>query len=309
LTKERIIQWYNKLSHPIFEHLISKDVKIKEDVKLSALTPIRIGGNAKAVVYPKSIRELIYTVCSFLNGGIEFRVVGRMSNLLPPDGMFGGAVIKTDDICFADFDNNRLRVGAGVSLPYLARLALGASLSGLEQLHGIPASVGGALYGNAGAFGREIAELVEEVEILDLDCLHSQAVRAGDIEFGYRSSSLKTRNWIILSALFRLAPADTAGIVSRTAEYASIRKRTQPTLPSLGSTFKRIKGKSAAGLIEASGLKGYCIGGAEISRVHAGFIVNAGCATAADYRALADYARDTVYKRFGVTLENEVEYL
>ena len=284
------------------------DVEHKENYPLSEISAIRIGGKADLVVYPKSEKELICLVNRLLEKEIKFKILGRMSNVLPSDEGYRGVVIRTDRLKEYAIEGEVATVASGVGIPYLAAKTAELGLSGLEQLSGIPCSLGGAIFGNAGAFGREMGDLIRSVRAF--------SIREGKIIdfsvekciFSYRSSIFKSGEHVILSAVLKFLKSDENTVKESIHKYRKMRLDTQPHgLLSLGSTFKRPQGDSAGRMIDECGLKGYTIGGAQISEKHAGFIVNIGNASAEDYKNLAEYAQGAVYQRFGTRLEYEIE--
>ncbi len=294
----------------IIDYLKMNDVEYRENYPMSNLSAVRIGNNALIVAYTKDEGELI-GLFDFLNDSkIKNKILGRMSNVLPSDEIYSGVIVKTDRFSEVNISENIITAAAGTSLIGLAFKACGVGLSGLEELSGIPGSIAGAIYGNAGAFGREIADLILDVRAYDINRGCTEVLSAQECSFGYRDSIFKRKKYIILSARLSLTADQTANIRQNIEKYKRIRVSTQPVGSySLGSTFKRTGGASAGALIDSCGLKGYRIGGAEISPIHAGFIVNSGDATAADYLGLADYAAERVYNVRGVRLEREIEVM
>ena len=285
------------------------DVKHKINVKLSELSSVKIGGMADIVACPDTEKKLVCVFRFLKQNNINFKVLGRMSNVLVSDGGFRGVVVKTDGLSDFSFFGNSVKAYAGCNLVYLSKSLAKAGLSGFEELSGIPGSVGGAVYGNAGAFGREISELVKRVTVIDLETLDTFDLGADELNFSYRHSLFKIKNIVLLSALFDTVISDKEKIEQKIMHCADVRKSTQPVgYPSLGSVFKRPRANVAAGyLIDRCGLKGYTVGGAKISEKHAGFIINAGGASAADYVSLANFAATSVKRNFSVELEWEVE--
>lgn len=286
------------------------DVKYKENYKLKNISTVKIGEKADFVVYPDSERKLLTLVRFLTDCKIKHKILGRMSNVLPSDERYEGVIVRTDLLREVKVLNNRLDVACGAAMPYVAKIALDAELSGFEGLSGIPGSIAGAIVGNAGAYGVESCERLISVRVFYPNENRISIVSPDEAEFGYRSSVFKSINCIILSASFGLVNSDYSSVKLEMDRIRERRLSTQPTEPSLGSCFKRPERNIfAARLIDECGLKGYSVGDAEISRKHAGFIVNRGNATAKDYISLLDYAAKTVYDRFGVRLEREIEFL
>lgn len=298
------------MNKEIMDFLKMNDVKYKEKQKLSEISPIKIGGEADFVVFPDCERKLICLICYFESAKIRHRVVGRMSNLLPPDDQYNGVIIRTDRMRDITFDNHIVTVGCGVSLPSLCRAAANHDLGGLEPLSGIPGSIGGATLGNAGAFGREISSLITSVRVYDKMTGSVDNLCADQCDFSYRHSIFKGGRYVILSVDLLLVPSITSVVRAEIQRYGEIRRQTQPSSPSLGSTFKRVsENLSASRLIDECGQKGTRIGGVEISRKHAGFIINVDNGSAAEYLALANFAKDRVKEKYNIPLVMEVEIL
>ena len=265
-------------------------------------------GNACAVretVYPKDGMALARTV-AFLRG--EAIVVGGATDVLFPDGNFERTVISVSRAKDVTFNGERVYCCAGARLPDVVSKCAKRALSGFEQLSGIPGSVGGAVKMNAGAFGREIAELITRVDAATADgrivALSPYALNAG-----YRRTDVEKKGLTVLGAEFALVSSTEREIRESVAEYAERRRLSQPEGRSLGSVFKRADGVSAGYYIERVGLKGEKKGGAEISVKHANFIINKGGATGADFLFLAELAKQRVFGKFGITLEYEVVFL
>ncbi len=258
-------------------------------------------GTIGLLIEPRTEEEFAAAVAAL--EGESFDVAGRGTNILFPDGEYDAAVLTTRAMTGAEFRGEVAVAFAGERLSSLAKKAAERGLSGLERLAAIPGSVGGAAAMNAGAFGTEFADVALWVDVL----ADGKRVRLGPEEcgFGYRRSALG-KDAVVLAAAFSLVRSDRAAVEQEAARYAALRAASQPNGKSLGSTFKRADGKSAGWYIERAGLKGARVGGAEISRKHAGFIVNVGGGTAADYLALADRAQREVLEDCGVTLELEV---
>lgn len=295
----------------ILNFLKMNDVEYKEGFCLAEISPIKIGPKAFAVAYPKSFDELIL-LANFLNDyQIKYKILGRMSNVLFLDDFYDGIVIRTDRLNNFSVNQKELDASCGTSLPCLCNILCKAGLSGLEGLSGIPSSLGGALFGNAGAFGYEISNRVLDVVCYDEKTHEIITLLKDSIEFSYRRSLFKSSDYVILSARFLLSQSDEITIRNEMERCRKARFSSQPIdKPSLGSTFKRPKdGGFAASLIDGCGLKGYSVGGAQISTKHAGFIINNGGATAKDYVDLSNYVADRVYEKHKIRLEREIEII
>ncbi len=295
----------------ILDFLKMNDVEYKSGLGLKEISPIKIGGRATVVAYPDNQSKLICLVNFLDNIKIKHKIVGRMSNILFRDENYDGFVIRTDRINTLFIDGNVLMVSCGMALPCLSRILCDAGLSGIEGLSGIPGSVGGAIIGNAGAFGCEIGDRVLDVTCYDKTSKEIISMSSEQADFSYRHSMLKQDNLIVLSARLFLVESDSLSIKSEMDRCLKKRRQTQPTtLPSLGSSFKRPdESISASKLIDECGLKGYSVGGAQVSQKHAGFIVNTGDATAKDYINLMDYVKHRVFDKFNISLESEVEII
>lgn len=299
------------MTEEILGFLKANDVKYTRDEYLSRLSTVKIGGMADFVAYPDSEDKLIRLVEFLEKGEIKYKILGRMSNVLPPDDRYRGVIVRTDLMRRVDFQDNIIVAKAGISLPRLSSLCQDMSLSGLEELSGIPGSLGGAIFGNAGAYGREISDLVIDVSAYDIDCKTVVEIPSEKLGFGYRTSAFKASQLVILSARLGLTFGDKDKIQTKIREISTKRRNSQPMgKPSLGSTFKRPSENIYPWrLIDECGLRGFSIGGAAISEKHAGFIVNQGNATSADYLAVASYVKNTVQEKTGVNLEYEFEIL
>ncbi len=279
-------------------------------VPLSRLTTFRIGGACLALALPRTETALGRLLSLLYSEGIPRTVIGNGSNLLAPDGGYSGIVISTRLLNKFSLCEHTIEAGAGASLSSVCRAASRAGLADFASLTGIPATVGGALYMNAGAFDVAIGDLVRSVRVLPFCGGEPFELLRDECHFGYRESIFDRRGLIVLGAT--LSGAFTSVEEAIEKERATLEHRciTQPlSLPSAGSVFRRPPGDYAGRLIEAAGMKGLTVGGAQISPRHAGFIVNTGDATASDVLSLIAIARETVRERFGVTLELEIEYL
>jgi UDP-N-acetylmuramate dehydrogenase len=283
---------------------------VRFDEPMTGHTSFRIGGPADALLLPHSVDEVQRVVVLARRMQLSLTVIGNGSNLLVRDGGLRGLVLKiADNLAEMRFSGTQLWVQAGALLRDVARTAGERSLAGLEFAVGIPGTLGGAVIMNAGAYGGEMKDVVTRVTAVD-DFGKIQVLDPDDLRFGYRCSSLQGRRWIVADATMELVPGDASEIVARMADLTHQRESRQPLeMPSAGSVFKRPPGRYVGPMIEELGLKGYAIGGAQVSAKHAGFIVNAGGATARDVLALIDLVRGRVQERFGVWLETEVKVI
>lgn len=284
------------------------DAAFAENEPLSAHTSFRIGGPAALMAFPKNEDELAVLLRAASQCGVKPRILGAGTNVLAPDEGLDGLVICTKDCLLGlrALEGGRIEAMAGETLAHAAVFARGQSLTGLEFAHGIPGTVGGGVYMNAGAYGGEIAQVAEETTVLMADGTR-RVLRGAEQAFAYRTSAFERMECMIVKTVFALRPGDADEIGARMRELMGKRRASQPLeLPSAGSTFKRPAGAYAGALIEASGLKGRGVGGAEVSRKHAGFVVNRGGATARDVLETIKLVQETVYADSGFRLEPEV---
>ena len=301
--------WSSELQQTIIQRCKAVQYRLQEP--LSHHTSFRIGGPARRMAFPESREQLVILLGLAEECGIRPFLLGRGTNLLVSDRGLDTLVIKTAErmTSIRRLDDVTLEADVGVLLSRLAVYAQQAGLAGLEFAFGIPGTVGGAVYMNAGAYGGEIKDVLTAVTFLD-ENLHLQTLPVQELQLGYRTSIFERCSWCILEAEFTLHPGDAQEIHTAMQEYMRRRKEKQPLeYPSAGSTFKRPEGHFAGALIEQAGLKGTRIGGAEVSPKHAGFIVNCGGATCADVLNLIDLVRERVYKEFGVLLEPEIKII
>ena len=293
----------------VASRLAFSGIRYERHTSLRNLSSFRIGGVAELTVLPDSIESLVESVRILREEKTPFRVIGNGSNLLFGDGTITEALVLTKGIFSIRREGTRLMADCGVSLAALARFAATESLSGLEFAAGIPGTLGGALYMNAGAYGGEMKDVVLRSTALNPET--GEIFGITDHHFGYRTSIYKQQpSLICLSAELSLAEGTKESILARMRELAALRREKQPLeYPSAGSYFKRPEGYFAGKLIEDSGLKGFSVGGAEVSRKHAGFVINRGDATAEDVLRLEAAVCEKVRERFGVTLEREVEWI
>ena len=271
-------------------------------------TSFRIGGPVEVMAFPKSREELAELLKTSALLDLKPAILGAGTNILAPDEGMNGLVICLKD-CLSGMElleGNRLRVASGVTMTRAAVFAANQGLSGMEFAHGIPGTVGGGIYMNAGAYGGELKDICESVDVMDFNG-NLKTVAAEDMEFSYRHSILEEVPGIVVSVVFRLTPMEPEQIKAKMKELQSKRSAAQPLdLPSAGSAFKRPVGGYAAAMIDEAGLKGYAVGGAAISAKHAGFAVNLGGATACDVRDLLQQVSDIVFEKTGIRLEPEV---
>lgn len=271
-------------------------------------TSFKIGGPAEVMAFPKDKSELAALMKTSALLDCKPVILGAGTNVLAPDEGMNGLVICLKDCLggMEQIEETKIRVAAGVTMARMAVFAAGLGLSGLEFAHGIPGTVGGGVYMNAGAYGGEICQVCESVEVMDADGT-VVTYTAREMAFSYRHSRLETEGGIVVSVVFALEKKPKEEIQARMQELSLKRRTSQPLdMPSAGSAFKRPVGGYAAALIDQSGLKGFQVGGAAISTKHAGFAVNLGDATAEDVKNLLTQVSDRVYADSGIRLEPEV---
>lgn len=284
--------------------------KIRINEPMSKHTTFRLGGVADALVMPETIDELTACLKYAKENKIPVTIIGNGSKLLVLDGGIRGIVIKlASRFANITFDGNTVQALSGVTLPYLAGLAKRNSLSGLEFACGIPATLGGAIFQNAGAYDGDMSKVVEEVTYLDEEC-NLKTLTKDELQFGYRNSFFKAnkdKGYVIVSAKLRLDEGNLDQIEKLMNENTEKRNSKQPLeYPSAGSVFKRPEGYFVGKLIDDAGLKGKCIGDAQISTKHSGFIVNKGNATSKDVLDLINFIKKEIFQKFGVKLEEEI---
>lgn len=284
------------------------DVEYKFCEPLALHTSFRIGGNAEVMAFPKTVEQLAKLLRFAQLLGITPRILGAGTNVLAPDEGLCGLLICLKDCMdgMQRLDENQIRIAAGVTMTRAAVFAANLGLSGLEFAHGIPGTVGGGVYMNAGAYGGEICQVCKSVDVMDFDGSIT-TFTCSEMDFSYRHSVLEDRGGIVVSTVFELIPMPSDEIKAKMKELMAKRSSSQPLdLPSAGSAFKRPVGAYAAALIDQSGLRGFTVGGAAISTKHAGFAVNLGGATAADVRSLLQQVSDKVYREHQIRLEPEI---
>ena len=270
-------------------------------------TSFHIGGPAELMAQPQSEAELQSLLLKAAEAAVPVTLVGNGSNLLVRDKGIRGLVIKLGSMLRdIKVSGNVLTFGSGVSLAQASKKAAELGLSGMEFAVGIPGSIGGAVYMNAGAYDGEMSKVVKSVRVMDAEGEVSE-LSAGELDFGYRHSALQGSSKIVTSVTVELAAGDKQAIAEKMADFSNRRITKQPLeLPSAGSMFKRPPGYFAGTLIDQTGLKGYTVGGAQVSTKHAGFVVNIGGATAADVLQLISDVQAKVFAAHGVHLEPEV---
>ncbi len=291
----------------LIDLLDNEHIKYTLDEPMSAHTTFKIGGNADLLITVDSVKELNCAINACKSNDVPYMILGNGSNLLISDKGIEGAVITLDgEFKGVSIDDEVITAGAGAKLSKLCTVALDCSLSGLAFAYGIPGTVGGAVYMNAGAYGGETKDALTSVTALT-QAGEVREYEADELCMGYRTSVFKTNGDIILFAKYKLHKDDKQAIRERMDDYMNRRKTKQPLeYPSAGSVFKRPEGAFAGTLIEQCGLKGKTVGGAQVSEKHAGFIINIGSATCDDVMDLIKLVQDTVKAQTGYTLEREI---
>lgn len=281
---------------------------VLENCGMSRFTSFRAGGRADLLVMPQDLESLKFVLRELSREDMPHMVMGNGSNILVKDGGYRGAVVKLGE-AFGDIDiqGEVLTAGCGTLMSAVAKAALDAELSGFEFASGIPGSLGGAVFMNAGAYGGEMADIIKEAHILAKDGSREYVLSCEELGLGYRHSVLHETGDIVTSVTLRLRKGDAEAIRTEMKELTAKRNEKQPvSLPSAGSFFKRPEGYFAGKLIQDAGLKGLSVGGAQVSPLHSGFIVNTGGATATDILQLMEVVQAAVLDQFGVKLEPEV---
>ncbi|NFE84907.1 UDP-N-acetylmuramate dehydrogenase [Clostridium botulinum] len=298
----------NKNYRVLFSNLY-KDTQIQENAKMSEHINFRVGGPVDILLTPNTKQQIVETIKICKENKIPFYVLGNGSNVLVKDSGIRGVVIK-----LSEFDNivrtgNTIKAESGALLKDVSAEALKASLTGFEFACGIPGSVGGAVFMNAGAYDGEISFVIKEAEVMSEDG-KIITLSKDQLELGYRTSAIMKKNYIVITATFCFESGEKDKIEGRVSELTNKREEKQPLeFPSAGSTFKRPEGHFAGKLIQDAGLKDFTLGGAAVSGKHCGFIINKSNATAKDILDLIEYVQKEVKKQFGVDLYPEVRII
>ena len=293
----------------IESQFIKMGIKVLADAPMAAYTTFRAGGRAAWLAFPENVEQLKSALSFLRETETPFFIMGNGSNLLVLDGGYPGVILCLDRLTHLSHEENQVRAEAGTKLSRLTSYCLDHGLTGLEFAGGIPGTVGGGVYMNAGAYGGELGDRLSTATILD-ETGQERTLKKEELKLSYRHSILMQRPWIVLEAVFILDRGDLEEARALYRDLAKRRRSKQPLeLPSAGSTFKRPPGHFAGALIQEAGLQGHSIGGAQVSTKHAGFIVNTGGATATDILSLIRYVQKTVQERTGVALTPEVRFL
>ena len=285
------------------------EVKVCFHEPLKKYTYTKTGGEAECLIFPKDKHETAKIIKALQEKQIQITVLGNASNVIVRDGGIKGAVILLNEMTAMKVMGNKILAEAGVSLIEVTKCALEQSLTGLEFACGIPGSVGGAMYMNAGAYGGEVCEVVEYVDAVTRTG-EIKRLTNEELEFSYRHSALQESGDLVIDVCFNLNPGEKETIQAKMEELTHLRESKQPLeYPSCGSVFKRPEGHFTGKLIQDAGLQGFQIGGAQVSKKHAGFIVNIDHATATDYLAVIQHVQEVVFEQFQGRLEPEVKII
>ena len=298
---------YDKL----IKYLEEKNIPYELNKSTKELVSFNIGGNADIVVYPSKAEHIKDIACILKNKNIKFTFLGNGTNTYFSDMGYNGVIISTKHFNEMITDGEYLTCMCGVSMTMACVCTRKHSLSGLEFAYGIPGNVGGCVYMNGSAFNKDMSNVVYKSSVLDLSTGNIIELNLNDHKYGMKHSVfMENKNYFILSATFKLNRGDREAINAQMQSNLTKRKATQPLdLPSAGSVFKRPKNAFASKLIDDAGLKGRCVGGAEVSELHAGFIVNKGNASSSDVRELIEIIKKEIVNRFGILLEEEIIYI
>ena len=284
---------------------------VKYDEPLKNHTTFQIGGKCIALIEPKKVEDIIEAIKICRENNLKFFVIGNGSNLLVPDDGYNGVIIKIkSEFSNIQVEGECLIAHSGAKLSEVYTVAYENSLTGFEFASGIPGTIGGAIFMNAGAYGGEMKDIVESVEVLDLDNYEVKELKNEELDFSYRKSIIQRKNYIVLTIKLKLKKGNKEEIKAVYEDLREKRNSKQPlNFGSAGSTFKRPEGHFASKLIEDAGLKGYHINDAWVSEKHSGFIVNKGNASYKEVMELIEYVQKVVFEKFGVKLEIEVRIL
>ena len=298
------------MTESLFDFFKKQDVEFYRSLNVAKISSIGIGGVCDFAFYPHNEKEFL-TVLSFLeNHKIKYFIAGRMTNVLFCCQRYDGVIVFTDKINRYSVAENKVSVGCGARFSTMLKRLSEVSLGGCEELYGIPGSVGGMVYNNAGAFGKSVSDCFCRAKLYSIDNNKLVTASLSDMNFSYRKSILQNKKHVLLSADFEFQRKDKAEICDAFKSVITARKNSQPYgAKSLGSIFKRSEGVPVSKLIDGAGLKGVRVGGAEISKKHAGFIVNSGGATSDDVLRLIELIKERLYKEYGIVAEEEIELL
>lgn len=284
---------------------------VRENESMAEHTSFKAGGIADLFVEPQNEEQLKRVLQLYNREKINYMVLGNGSNVLVRDGGYRGVIVGIGEaFTSVKREGNKVICGSGALMSAVARFVAAEGLAGLEFASGIPGSIGGAVFMNAGAYGGEIVQVLRSARIISKDGNREFNMTAEDLQMGYRHSVLHETGDVVIEAVFELQPADASEIKARISDFTERRNSKQPVnYPSAGSFFKRPEGYFAGKLIQDAGLKGLSVGGAQVSELHSGFIINKGNASASDILQLMEIVQAGVYDKFGVRLEPEVRII
>lgn len=284
---------------------------IIENVPMAEHTSFKAGGNADMMVIPQNVDELKYVLQTLADSDYPYMILGNGSNILVKDGGYRGVMVKMGSgFDYVNVDGCRVECGAASLLSVAAKAAANAGLTGFEFASGIPGSIGGAVFMNAGAYDGEMKFVLEKARIISKDGKEDKYMTAEELDMGYRHTVLHESGEIVVEAVLKLEEGNIDEIKAKIADLTAKRNSKQPVaFPSAGSFFKRPTGYFAGKLVQDAGLKGLTVGGAQVSELHSGFVINIGGATATDILQLMEIVQQTVMDKFGVMLEPEVRII
>lgn len=286
-----------------------QNIEIKVNEFLKEYTYTKTGGICDVIAFPTNIEEVKNIVLWIRENHVPLTVLGNASNVIVQDNGIKGIVVMFDKMSHITINDTLVSVDSGVKLVDLAKVVLDHSLTGLEFACGIPGSMGGGVFMNAGAYGGELKDIIHSVTVIDLEGRIKEYSNK-DMAFGYRYSKIQETKEIILNTTLKLEHGEKEKIAEKMNELTILRESKQPLeYPSCGSVFKRPTGYFAGQLIQNANLQGYRIGGVEVSKKHAGFIVNIDNGTASDYKKLIEHVQKVVFEKFNVLLETEVKFI
>ena len=289
----------------LIDYLNNNSVKYETNIKTSSIVSIQVGGIAPLIIYPNSIDAFVQLM-TYINRKYKYFILGNGTNSYFQN-YYDGVIISTKLLNEINVHKSEIIAESGALLNNCAEFASKNSLTGLEFIYGIPGSIGGGLYMNSSAFGSMISYVVSKCLVYDTKSCYICELNNNEMDFYEKHSIFMSKRYIVLKAYFNLRPGNHKSISDLMDTYIKKREQSQPlNQPSAGSAFKRPIGNYASKLIDEAGLKGYTIGGAQISTKHAGFIVNLGNATADDVKSLIDFIQKEIKKRFDVNLEEEI---
>lgn len=291
--------------------LNKRNIQYKLDKSFKDITSIQVGGIAKIVAYPEKILDFCFLITYLYKNQIKFYILGNGTNVVFSDEDFEGVIVCTNRLSSIKFVNNFAYFSCGASINLCCKKALNQCLSGMEKLYGIPGTVGGAVYINASAFGVSVSDVLSESIAYDFE--HKKIYYLSKKEHCFNdkfSFFIENRNTVVLQSIFELSKSDYNSVRNEMQKCLSYRIRTQPYgIPSAGSVFKRPKGIIASKLIDEAGLKGFSIGGAQISNKHAGFIINNEKASYDDIKKLTSYIKKIIKELYNISLEEEIIFI